>query len=72
MRKLLAHRLDPKDATKAKKEWSDIVEGESPLWDDVSIPYRDTIRGFLVHFHTQVATSRNLSNIKAASNLISV
>lgn len=54
VRKLLAHRLDPNDATKAKMEWSEIVEGESSLWDDVSIPYRDTIRGFLVHFHTQV------------------
>lgn len=32
----------------------DIVEGEHARWDDVSGPYRETIRAFLVHFQYQV------------------
>jgi len=32
----------------------DIVEGEHPLWEEVSIPYRETIRAFLVYFQQQV------------------
>lgn len=35
-------------------EWYEIVEGEHELWQGVSDPYKDTIRAFLVHFHTQV------------------
>jgi hypothetical protein len=31
-----------------------IVEGEDPLWDGVSRPYRETIRAFLVYFQNQV------------------
>lgn len=31
-----------------------IVEGEHVLWRGVSVPYKHTIRAFLVHFHTLV------------------
>ena len=31
-----------------------IVEGDSPLWDGLSAPYRDSIRAFLVHFNHEV------------------
>jgi hypothetical protein len=30
------------------------VEGEHPLWNDVSEPYKHTIRAFLAHFNSQV------------------
>jgi 2-phospho-L-lactate transferase/gluconeogenesis factor (CofD/UPF0052 family) len=50
---LLARRLslDPKEA---KDEWHSIVEGEHLLWENISEPYKNTIRAFLVHFHSQV------------------
>ena len=50
---LLAKRLslDPKEA---KDEWHAIVEGEHLLWENISEPYKNTIRAFLVHFHAQV------------------
>mmetsp|Transcript_9760 Transcript_9760/g.24957 ORF Transcript_9760/g.24957 Transcript_9760/m.24957 type:complete len:487 (+) Transcript_9760:1-1461(+) len=61
---LLAHRL-PSHAgdfplsgdgacDPAKQEWSRIVEGEHPLWDGISEPYKNTIRAFLVHFHANI------------------
>jgi DNA phosphorothioation-dependent restriction protein DptG len=40
-------------------EWYEIVEGEHELWQGVSDPYKDTIRAFLVHFHTQVSFLKN-------------
>ena len=50
----MAHRLPGGNAAAAKAEWCDIVEGEHPLWKGVSEPYKDTIRAFLVYFHTQI------------------
>lgn len=32
----------------------DVVEGDHSLWDGVSIPYRETIRAFLVYFQNEV------------------
>eukprot|EP00897_Mesotaenium_endlicherianum_P000001 jgi/Mesen1/10000/ME000072S09413 len=52
VKQLLGHRLSRHSAD-AKAEWYRIVEGEHTLWDGVSEPYRDTIRGFLVHFQHQ-------------------
>ncbi|GJW82582.1 maternal effect embryo arrest 18 [Tanacetum coccineum] len=49
VRTLLGFRL-PLDAQQAKLEWYSIVEGEHPLWKDVSKPYRETIRAFLAYF----------------------
>ncbi|MEW5302902.1 MAG: hypothetical protein WDW36_005641 [Sanguina aurantia] len=51
---LLAHRLAEFDATAAKQEWYNIVEGEHRLWGGVSEAYKHMIRAFLVHFHTHI------------------
>ncbi|XP_021850407.2 uncharacterized protein [Spinacia oleracea] len=53
VRQLLGHRL-PLHAKEAKSEWYDIVEGEHSLWEEVSVPYRETIRAFLVYFQQQI------------------
>mmetsp|Transcript_9640 Transcript_9640/g.35312 ORF Transcript_9640/g.35312 Transcript_9640/m.35312 type:complete len:570 (+) Transcript_9640:90-1799(+) len=54
VRKLLSYRLDKLSQSAAKQQWYQIVEGEHVLWNGISSPYKDTIRGFLVHFHSQV------------------
>lgn len=51
---LLGHRLHPSNATEAKHEWADIVEGTHPLWKGIGAPYRDTIRAFLLHFNYEI------------------
>ncbi|PWZ31731.1 Uncharacterized protein YNL011C [Zea mays] len=56
VRKLLGHRL-PIDPSEAKLEWYQIVEGDHTLWEGVSRPYRETIRAFLVYFHSEVCLS---------------
>ncbi|KAH9618542.1 hypothetical protein KSS87_009640, partial [Heliosperma pusillum] len=53
VRHLLGHRLSLQ-AKEAKSEWYDIVEGEHSLWKGVSVPYRETIRSFLVYFQGQI------------------
>ncbi|XP_027932261.1 uncharacterized protein YNL011C isoform X2 [Vigna unguiculata] len=53
VRNLLGHRL-PLDPLQAKSEWYSIVEGDHVLWKDVSKPYRETIRAFLVYFQNQI------------------
>lgn len=53
VKRLLGHRLSSEE-TEAKAEWYEIVEGEHQLWDNVSGPYRETIRAFLVHFQCQI------------------
>ncbi|ONM41242.1 maternal effect embryo arrest 18 [Zea mays] len=53
VRKLLGHRL-PIDPSEAKLEWYQIVEGDHTLWEGVSRPYRETIRAFLVYFHSEI------------------
>lgn len=53
VKRMLGHRL-PLPAKEAKSEWYDIVEGEHPLWEEISIPYRETIRAFLVYFQQQI------------------
>jgi 2-phospho-L-lactate transferase/gluconeogenesis factor (CofD/UPF0052 family) len=53
VKRLLGHRLSQEES-EAKAEWYEIVEGEHQLWDDVSGPYRETIRAFLVHFQCQI------------------
>ncbi|KAL9236828.1 hypothetical protein vseg_011454 [Gypsophila vaccaria] len=53
VRHLLGHRLSLQ-AKEAKSEWYKIVEGEHSLWTGVSVPYRETIRSFLVYFQSQI------------------
>ncbi|KAK9092922.1 hypothetical protein Syun_027833 [Stephania yunnanensis] len=60
VRRLLGHRL-PLDGKEAKSEWYNIVEGEHTLWKGVSIPYRETIRAFLVYFQNQILRRANES-----------
>ncbi|KAG1367679.1 putative gluconeogenesis factor [Cocos nucifera] len=60
VRRLLGHRLSL-DASEAKTEWYEIVEGEHYLWNGVSQPYRETIRAFLVYFQNQILRRSNES-----------
>ncbi|KAG6477494.1 uncharacterized protein LOC122024158 [Zingiber officinale] len=53
VRRLLGHRLS-RDASEAKLEWYQIVEGEHFLWNGVSRPYGETIRSFLAFFQYQI------------------
>lgn len=53
MKRLLHHRL-PADPTSAQQEWAAIVEGRHPLWEGIGLPYRHTVRAFLVHFQVQI------------------
>lgn len=38
----------------AKQEWYSIVEGQHSLWTGISEPYKETIRAFLIYFHSQI------------------
>ncbi|KAF9015389.1 hypothetical protein BDQ17DRAFT_1536058 [Cyathus striatus] len=55
IRKLLAYRL-PADCSErqARDEWRDIVEGRSSLWAGVPNDRKETIRGFLVYFESEL------------------
>ncbi|KAI9340808.1 hypothetical protein DFJ73DRAFT_645529 [Zopfochytrium polystomum] len=58
--KLLAYRLPIDSAqsvngtTPAKIEWLDIVEGRHVLWRNISQPYKESIRAFLLQFHLSI------------------
>eukprot|EP00803_Ostreobium_quekettii_P000276 evm.model.scf_2215.2 EVM.evm.TU.scf_2215.2 scf_2215:6275-11096(+) len=54
VRRLLGHRLPSDSHSLAKQEWHEVVEGEHPLWEGVSEPYKHTIRAFLVYFQSQI------------------
>ncbi|KAH6917168.1 hypothetical protein BKA70DRAFT_1367687 [Coprinopsis sp. MPI-PUGE-AT-0042] len=57
IRSLLAHRLSSSCSERdAREEWRDIVEGRSSLWNGIPSDRKETIRGFLVHFESQVLT----------------
>ena len=58
---LLAHRLSPEDASAAKDEWYEIVEGDHHLWNKISEPYKNTIRAFLVHFQANILRQATLT-----------
>ncbi|RKO90949.1 hypothetical protein BDK51DRAFT_14828, partial [Blyttiomyces helicus] len=55
---LLSHRLPtdepPYASHTAKSEWLALIEGQHPLWEGISDPYRETIRAFLAHFHHEI------------------
>ncbi|KAJ7071574.1 hypothetical protein C8F01DRAFT_1111091 [Mycena amicta] len=53
IRALLAYRL-PSDEKIAREEWRDIVEGRSLLWRGIPHDRKETIRGFLVHFESDL------------------
>ncbi|EPQ61135.1 UPF0052-domain-containing protein [Gloeophyllum trabeum ATCC 11539] len=55
IRNLLAHRF-PADMTEreARDEWRDVVEGRSALWTGIPNDRKELIRGFLVHFESEL------------------
>ena len=55
---LLAHRLHATDSSQAKSEWYRIQEGDHELWENISEPYADIIRSFLLYFHSQVTAAK--------------
>lgn len=50
---LLQHRLS-NDGSEAREEWHHVVDGSHPRWHGISEPYQETIRAFLIHFHTEI------------------
>ncbi|KJA29378.1 hypothetical protein HYPSUDRAFT_61398 [Hypholoma sublateritium FD-334 SS-4] len=55
IRRLLAHRLSSKSSEReARDEWRDIVEGRSKLWKGIPSDRKETIRGFLVYFESEL------------------
>ncbi|KAI8609189.1 hypothetical protein BC830DRAFT_1071229 [Chytriomyces sp. MP71] len=57
---LLSYRLpatqpqDQYETSPAKIEWLNILEGNHRLWAGISLPYRETIRAFLLQFHYKI------------------
>ncbi|KAK1224706.1 hypothetical protein PQX77_012379 [Marasmius sp. AFHP31] len=55
IRTLLAYRLPTTYSEKqAREEWRDIVEGRSRLWHGIPTDRKETIRGFLVYFESEI------------------
>ncbi|KAI0726018.1 UPF0052-domain-containing protein [Fomitopsis betulina] len=55
IRNLLAYRLPvERSEREARDEWRDIVEGRSPLWAGIPNDRKEMVRGFLVHFESEV------------------
>jgi len=54
VKRLLQHRLPAGDPIAAHREWGEIVEGRHKLWEGIGLPYRHTVRAFLVHFQVQI------------------
>ncbi|KAF5392018.1 hypothetical protein D9757_003347 [Collybiopsis confluens] len=55
IRTLLAHRLPPHYSERqAREEWREIVEGRSALWNGIPTDRKETIRGFLVYFESEL------------------
>ncbi|XP_074565120.1 uncharacterized protein LOC141821656 [Curcuma longa] len=69
VRRLLGHRLS-RDASEAKLEWHQIVEGEHFLWNGVSRPYGETIRAFLAFFQYQEIDDKDISSSEELVELI--
>lgn len=47
LRDLLCHRL-PQDETNAQAEWSQIVNGTHPMWNEIPSHYREMVRPFFI------------------------
>ncbi|KAJ7151642.1 hypothetical protein C8R46DRAFT_1304209 [Mycena filopes] len=55
IRRLLAYRLPTHYSEReAREEWRDIIEGRSVLWSGIPNDRKETIRGFLVHFESEL------------------
>lgn len=53
IRGLLAYRL-PSNDRDAREQWREIVEGKSSLWVGIPNDRKETIRGFLVNFESEL------------------
>ncbi|EIN13321.1 UPF0052-domain-containing protein, partial [Punctularia strigosozonata HHB-11173 SS5] len=53
IRGLLEHRLSA-DEHEARQRWREIVEGHSDLWSGIPNDRKETIRGFLVYFESEL------------------
>ncbi|KAJ7613054.1 hypothetical protein FB45DRAFT_802989, partial [Roridomyces roridus] len=57
IRTLLAYRLPGRYSEReACHKWQNIIEGRSPLWNGIPADRKETIRGFLVHFESELLT----------------
>ncbi|CAG8532286.1 4262_t:CDS:2 [Cetraspora pellucida] len=55
IKNLLSYRLPVEgNETSIKNEWLEVVEGTHRLWRNISSEIKGTIRGFLVHFQTEI------------------
>ncbi|KAF5377313.1 hypothetical protein D9615_006412 [Tricholomella constricta] len=55
IRRLLAYRLPARCSEReAREEWREIVEGRNPLWIGIPNDRKETIRGFLVYFESEL------------------
>jgi len=55
IRRLLSYRLPARCTEReARDEWREIVEGRSYLWTGIANDRKETIRGFLVHFESEL------------------
>ncbi|KAJ6569557.1 UPF0052-domain-containing protein [Mycena capillaripes] len=55
IRTLLAYRLPAHYSEReARDEWRDIIEGRSALWSGIPNDRKETIRGFLVYFESEL------------------
>lgn len=53
LRTLLSYRLS-ENASLAKAEWNEIVEGTHPLWFEVQSQCKELIRPFFIHVHVEL------------------
>ncbi|KAE8212220.1 hypothetical protein CF327_g4097 [Tilletia walkeri] len=52
---LLAYRLPAQGSIRSiKEEWLNILEGRHPLWKGIEPERRECVRGFLVHFESEI------------------
>jgi len=58
VQQLLQFRLK-NDRDQAKEDWHRILEGSDPLWTNISEPYKETIRAFLILFNTEILRQAN-------------
>lgn len=55
IRRLLAYRFPPNTSQReARDHWRDIIEGKSSLWKGIPTDRKETIRGFLVYFESEL------------------
>ncbi|CCH46586.1 hypothetical protein BN7_6179 [Wickerhamomyces ciferrii] len=60
-KELLSYRLS-EDSEEAKHEWTQIVEGQHEIWNNLEIQCKEMVRSFLIHVHMELLKkSRNPS-----------